>query len=296
MKPSLLKAFATSIGLSALFIVVYGGCNWITAQRTNVGSINFAWERNIPFVPLMIAPYLSLDLFFVAAPFLCRSERELSLLTKRIAAAILIAGFCFLILPLRFAFARPHAIGWCGELFNWFRNLDAPFNQFPSLHIALCSILATVYLQQTRGIWRIAIAIWFVFVAASALLTYQHHLLDLLGGFVLGAGCLVGISSRQRARNSAPSRTAEIYELQRAHSALFRALKRAAGLLDALRRHRRRRARVFLATQTTGGDHDLDRLDFVRPFRLRKSRCNPSNGDASFRHTRCNQSSGRECA
>src|SRR3954447_22951755 len=86
-----IRALGTSVGLSALFLVVYGGCNWITAHRTHVGTIAFAWEHHIPFVPLMIAPYLSIDIFFVAAPFLCRSERELTTFAKRIAAAIVIA-------------------------------------------------------------------------------------------------------------------------------------------------------------------------------------------------------------
>ncbi len=63
----------------------------------------------------MIVPYMSIDLFFVAAPFLCRSERELATFSKRIVAAIVIAGICFLLFPLRFAFGRPPASGWLGR-------------------------------------------------------------------------------------------------------------------------------------------------------------------------------------
>ncbi len=111
MRPHPLKALAVSLALSALFLIVYGSCNWITAQREDVGTIFFAWERAIPFVPSMIAPYLSIDLFFVAAPFLCHTKRELATFTKRIAAAIIVAGMCFLLFPLRFAFARPEANG-----------------------------------------------------------------------------------------------------------------------------------------------------------------------------------------
>src|SRR5688572_7389271 len=101
---STLKALAASAGLSALFLVVYGWCNWFTSQRSDVGTLFFEWERLIPFVPLMIAPYMSIDLFFIAAPFLCRSDRELATFSRRIAAAILVAGICFLLFPLRFAF------------------------------------------------------------------------------------------------------------------------------------------------------------------------------------------------
>jgi len=104
---SRLKAFTVSAELSVLFLVVYSGCNWITGQRSHVGSFYFQWEHAIPFVPLMILPYMSIDLFFIAAPFLCRTEEELRTFSRRVIAAILIAGLCFLLFPLRFAFPAP---------------------------------------------------------------------------------------------------------------------------------------------------------------------------------------------
>ena len=172
-----------------LFLVVYGSCNWFTSQRSDVGTIYFEWERLIPFVPLMIAPYMSIDLVFVAAPFLCRTRRELSTLAKRLAAAIIIAGICFLLLPRRFAFERPQTDGILGAIFDWFRGMDLPYNLFPSLHIALGGLLAVTFARHTRGILRIASTIWFVLIAASAVFTYQHHVLDVVGGFALAGYC-----------------------------------------------------------------------------------------------------------
>jgi Dual specificity phosphatase, catalytic domain/PAP2 superfamily len=195
---STLKALAASVGLSALFLLVYGWCNWFTSQRSDVGTLFFEWERLIPFVPLMIAPYMSIDLFFVAAPFLCRNDRELATFSKRITAAIMVAGVCFLLFPLRFAFERPHADGWLGALFDWFREMDQPYNLLPSLHIALRTILAEFYARHTRGVLRHASNVWFVLIGLSAVLTYQHHVMDVVGGFALGAYCLYFI------RNSTP--------------------------------------------------------------------------------------------
>jgi protein-tyrosine phosphatase len=187
---STLKAFGVSAGLSLLFLLVYGWCNWFTGQRANVPTLFFEWERFIPFVPLMIAPYMSIDLFFIAAPFLCHTDRELATFSKRIAAAILIGGACFLLFPLRFAFERPHAAGWLGGLFDWFRGMDHPYNLLPSLHIALRTILADLYARHTRGLLRQASNLWFVLIGLSAVLTYQHHVLDVVAGFALGAYCL----------------------------------------------------------------------------------------------------------
>ena len=187
---STLKALGASVGLSALVLSVSGWCNWFTSQRSDVGTLFFEWERLIPFVPLMIAPYMSIDLFFVAAPFLCRSDRELATFSKRIAAAILVAGLCFLLFPLRFAFERPQADGWLGALFDWFRTLDQPYNLLPSLHITLRTILAEFYARHTRGWLRHASHVWFVLIGLSAVLTYQHHVMDVVAGFALGAYCL----------------------------------------------------------------------------------------------------------
>src|SRR6476659_8428669 len=153
---SRLKAFTISAELSVLFLVVYSGCNWITGQRSHVGSFYFRWEDAIPFVPFMILPYMSIDLFFVAAPFLFRDARELAVFVARVASAIFLAGVCFLVIPLRFAFPRPHAEGWLGALFNWFRGIDAPYNLFPSLHAALLLFLIEAYARQLRGLRRAA--------------------------------------------------------------------------------------------------------------------------------------------
>jgi protein-tyrosine phosphatase len=184
------KALGASVGLSVLFLIVYGWCNWITAQRSDVGTLYFEWERLIPFVPLTIVPYMSIDLFFVAAPFLCRSDKELVAFSRRIVAAIVVAGICFLLFPLRFAFPRPHASGWLGVIFDWFQTMDKPYNLLPSLHITFRTILAQHYHRHTRGVLRTASNLWFVLVGLSTLLTYQHHFMDVVAGFALGVGCI----------------------------------------------------------------------------------------------------------
>jgi len=186
---SRLKGFTVSAGLSVLFLVVYSGCNWITGQRGQVGSFYFQWERAIPFVPFMILPYMSIDLFFIAAPFLCRTDEKLRIFSRRVVAAILIAGVCFLLFPLRFAFPRPDASGWLGAIFDWFRGMDSPFNLLPSLHAALLLLLVDLYGRNLRGVFLFAAMLWFFLIGLSPLLTYQHHVIDIVGGFVLAGYC-----------------------------------------------------------------------------------------------------------
>jgi membrane-associated phospholipid phosphatase len=159
------------------------------ARRHDVGVFYFAWERAVPFVPFMILPYMSIDLFFIAAPFLISSERDLKVFALRVGTAIVVAGICFLAFPLRFAFSAGGAEGWLGALFDWFRGLDAPCNLFPSLHAALMLFLIDVYMRFLRGAARVAVMIWFVLIGFSPLLTHQHHIIDIIGGFVLAGAC-----------------------------------------------------------------------------------------------------------
>src|SRR5207249_1084120 len=130
-----------------------------------------------------------IDLFFVVAPFLCRSRAELRRFAARITLAIVAAGICFLAFPLRLAVERPAVSGVCGVIFDWFRGVDQPFNLCPSLHIALRSILAATYATHLWGLPKLAARVWFSLIGFSTVLTYQHHVIDVAGGFVLAAVC-----------------------------------------------------------------------------------------------------------
>ncbi|HUY87286.1 MAG TPA: dual specificity protein phosphatase family protein [Pirellulales bacterium] len=183
-----LKAGA-SIGLSLLFVLVYSGTNWLTSLRSDVGVWRYEWERWIPFLPWMVLPYMSIDLFFVAAPFLMRERRELVVFAQRVALAILVASAFFLAMPLKLAVERPKLEGWIGLAFGWFFAMDQPYNLFPSLHIALRTLLSDSYARHTRGLVHVSAQLWFSLIGFSTLLTYQHHVVDVLGGFVLAIGC-----------------------------------------------------------------------------------------------------------
>jgi protein-tyrosine phosphatase len=189
----MLRAAWTSVLLSALFVVVYGSTNWITAHRPNddVMTWYFAWEpKVVPYVPLLIVPYMSMDLLFFLAPFLCNNEREIRVFARRVVFSILTAAAFFLLLPLRLAWpARPAVGGWFGDFVE--KSCTAPFlmeyphNLFPALHIVLCVIVADVYARHTRGMVRNLLYTWFGLIGISTVLTWQHHLVDVAGGFVV---------------------------------------------------------------------------------------------------------------
>ncbi|MEO7317743.1 MAG: phosphatase PAP2/dual specificity phosphatase family protein [Chthoniobacteraceae bacterium] len=186
MKRPWLSAAGTVALTGLLFIVAYNVCNRLTGLRSDVGVWAFSWEQYWPVIPAFIVPYWSEDLLFVIAPFLCRTREEIATHRRRIVFCILAGCIGFLLIPLRFAFSRPHVEGVFAPLFAALYAFDLPHNLFPSLHIALRTLLASMFLRVARGPWRWLTHVWFSLVGISTLVTWQHHIVDVLGGFWLG--------------------------------------------------------------------------------------------------------------
>jgi protein-tyrosine phosphatase len=75
-------------------------------------------------------------------------------------------------------------------MFAVLRTFDQPFNQLPSLHVALAVILAALYARKVAGLARVAVIAGFAVIAASVLTTWQHHFIDVPTGALLGALCV----------------------------------------------------------------------------------------------------------
>jgi protein-tyrosine phosphatase len=172
--------------LGPFFFVTYNFANWFTGLRQHVPSLAFGWERHIPFLAWTIVPYWSTDAFYTVSLFLCRSKSELLTLVKRLFATQVLCVCGFLIAPLRFGFDRPHADGLFGRMFDALMTFDRPFNQAPSLHVALTAVLWVTYGRHFRGVVLWVIRAWFVAMALSTLTTYQHHFIDVPTGLWVG--------------------------------------------------------------------------------------------------------------
>ncbi|KRP62932.1 phosphatase PAP2/dual specificity phosphatase family protein [Pseudomonas trivialis] len=190
-EPGLFKpALLWLLLLAPLFFSTYGFATWVTAQRSDVGTLVFGWEIHMPFWAWTIVPYWSIDLLYGFSLLLPNTRHELKQHALRLLTAQAIAVSCFLIWPLRFTFERPALDGVFGWLFAVLAGFDKPFNQAPSLHIALLVILWLMFQRHTQGMWRWLVHGWFALIGISVLTTYQHHFIDLPTGALAGWLCV----------------------------------------------------------------------------------------------------------
>ena len=180
--------------LGPLFFVSYGFANSRAAAHGKVGSLYFEWEHAIPFWPWTIVPYWSIDLLYGLSFLFCRERSVVDRHALRLLTAQLIAVACFLLFPLGFAFQRPPVEGGLGALFGALEAFDQPFNQAPSLHIALLVIIWVRFHDGVRGgvlgaahpAWIWSVHAWMLLIGLSVLTTWQHHFIDVPTGALLG--------------------------------------------------------------------------------------------------------------
>ena len=152
-------------------------------------------DQAIPVVPVFVIPYVSLT------PYIAVTMALLLLLRVRLlrsaAVAMIIAwlvSYAFYLF-LQSYVARPVLSG-TDPLTALIRTVyagDQPYNDFPSLHTSLSTIVAVHWWRVDRRVG-LAAGAWTLLIVASTVLIHQHYLADLAGGLILAAvACLVSL-------------------------------------------------------------------------------------------------------
>lgn len=181
-------ALAASIVPTALFVVVYGGADWLARLH----EFRIAWhldvDRAVPLVPAAALLYLSLNPLLWMSPLVLRNRRELRALAAALSIAMVVAGVFFIALPAGEIFAEPsptELAAWAGP-YRLARLVALRYNYFPSLHVAFTVVCVAAYSRYGTRVAKFGVTIWGIAIVASTLLTHQHYLLDVAGGLLLG--------------------------------------------------------------------------------------------------------------
>ena len=170
----------------ALFALVYGLTNWLNSLRKVHFFFYFEWELNIPFIPQFVFIYLSLILLAVLPVFVLE-KKKIQALSHLITIVTLIAGVFFIFLPTKVGFGRQES----DSIYNWIFSLvytfDLPYNLVPSLHVSYTYAFFFALWDDLTLKFRMTMLIWVLLISSSVLFVHQHHILDLIAGFLLAS-------------------------------------------------------------------------------------------------------------
>ena len=173
------------------FVLVYGGADRLTALHGWRVPVHLAAELRIPFVPAMTVFYMSLYLLFLLAPFILRTRREFRAAVLTMASVIFVGGIAFLLIPAELAFSppRPEELGAWAGLYHLADDLNLTYNLLPSLHVAFAVVCVSAFSPHAPPAGKALLWLWAVLIAASTVLTHQHHILDVITGWLLALAC-----------------------------------------------------------------------------------------------------------
>jgi len=164
-----------------------------------------ALDRAIPVEPAWAPVYLSLFLAAILPAFVLHQQELIRRTVLAWLAVWLVAFVFFMAWPT--VGTRPPEVPGDGFLDWVLRTIyasDAPYNCFPSLHVAQCFLAAFACSRVHRGVG-LAAGVWAFAVGLSTLFTKQHYVADVIGGAVLAfLGYLAFIRSFPRVPESAP--------------------------------------------------------------------------------------------
>ena len=198
-RPSLRERLTLLAINGVAFQALYGACNAAAARTGVTRTIATPWDAAVPFVPWMLLPYMTSVPLLIAGFLLAPDRRSLRALSQRCLLATALATLAFALWPLRMTTVDGvPASPLLALLARTLASLDAPFNQWPSLHVAYCVVLWPALRDAASGAAaRIAIAAWLALVVASTVLAHRHFLPDVVGGLALGGLCQVVVAAHR---------------------------------------------------------------------------------------------------
>ena len=142
-------------------------------------------ERQIPFIPAMVVPYISLPWMFLL-PLFHGTPSDIARISRQGSVMIAVAGLIFVLLPTRVGYpAVELGEGMFEAIIRLLKGVDTVYLAAPSLHVAFAVLLIT---EATRNSPRGLAALywgWLGVLVLSTLLIHQHHLLDAFAGAAL---------------------------------------------------------------------------------------------------------------
>ncbi len=167
-------------GIILLYLIPYGIVNHLPLHRTIIPFL--PGEALIPFAPWTFVIYISV---FIQALIIIKllPQRIIKKVVMFAGGMVFVALLIFLFFPIEY----PRMLYTSSSpLINLFRLTDGPGNCFPSLHVAMTTLLAFCYmLVQKSTLKRILMWTWTTAICISVLTTKQHYIIDVLGGIAI---------------------------------------------------------------------------------------------------------------
>ena len=177
-----------------LFIVAYyfGGylvANYLTSFRTRTFDLLLPFEKDLPFVPILIYAYSLIFLIFIIVYFTVSDYQYFRKIFLSFIVCVTLHFIIFTLFPVKYSY-RPDLgtpDSWLLISVQFYYWLDLPYNCFPSMHVSTSTLSALSIWNYRRWLSYILLGAS-VIIGFSVVLVKQHYIVDVLTGYALSGG------------------------------------------------------------------------------------------------------------
>lgn len=174
--------------LTALWMMVgaaiYYGCGYFGSLLEAHTNFGFAFENNIPVVPLATIIYFTVYFVWLTPLFFVFSKEKLRNIAAAYLFTVLVMGLIWILFPTRMIWEPFIAKSIPDGLIVMLRGMDSSYCLFPSMHMTWAYLAAFIVSSENRK-WGVVITIIATFIAFSTLFVRQHYAVDVVVGFAL---------------------------------------------------------------------------------------------------------------
>ena len=147
-------------------------------------TLQTSFDNVIPLIPIFVIIYFSMYIMAVVPCLYVHDKKNFIKLVQAYLLTLFSSFFLFAIFPVKMI--RPEITGntLMEKLLAFLYSVDTPYNNFPSLHVAL-SFLAYFYVWKYNKKHNFLILSWVILISLSILFVKQHYFLDLIAGILL---------------------------------------------------------------------------------------------------------------
>jgi membrane-associated phospholipid phosphatase len=172
--------------LTLWWALVYFGADWLTELRTERVRVHLDAELQLPLVPAFLLIYRSIEWMFVLGPFVLRTRVEVRALVLALFVVTTVCGVGFVLWPADVAYTPAALDGLWARALDINHRIVLRHNLLPSMHVAFATLTLAAYWTKRGVVGRTLLALWGGLIALSTLLVHEHHVLDVLTGFLIG--------------------------------------------------------------------------------------------------------------
>jgi len=170
-------------------------------------------DKFIPLYPPAVVPYLLADLLFVGFPIWAAirvKPQEFEAYAVSILTATLISYLIYLVFPTFVIRPDITSTDVFSKLLAMVYQTDRAYNATPSGH-TFYSVLSFLYLGRWKPDYRLIWTLAALIIIASALLTKQHYVLDIVSGMALAIlAYAIGVFAQKKWNLNFASRNSDL--------------------------------------------------------------------------------------